>query len=382
MDPAARVEDNAAFLGVLSTPPEPPRRSMTQGRQTFHWRPDSAEPRVPSVASPEALRARLSPLVEDRASGPDALVREVARELTEWVTDQGDELDWANFHRRWLGESSDLRASHDWRATLAHLFDTLDDLPRFARENDIEAPVADVVAEELGLWLGGLDRLDGESLDWDGRPLAEGARLPDRTTCVDAWAADLEPGELIAVHGYSSTVVTVLSLLHERGLAPRALFSEGGPDLGGRRMAKELAPLGIDVRLCYDAALPAELASVDRFWVGTEALGAGAFLGRVGTTTLLREARRLEVPVAVLATSDKWMPRGALKLPAWCERDGWLLWENAPEGVELASQAFELVPLSLIDVFSTERGFESAAQFSLRALRTVSRPTLLTSATH
>ena len=194
--------------------------------------------------------------------------------------------------------------------------------------------------------------------------------MPDRTACARALYHDFQKGEVVCVHGYSSTVVAVLSLLAQRGLDPRVVLSEGAPDLGGRRMAKELLPFGVRVRLCYDAVLAAELVRSDRVWIGTESIGPNGLLGRVGTSLLFQEARRHEVPTCVLATADKWMPRGELVLPQWCEKDPWLLWENAPDGVELRSQAFERVPLSLVDVFATEEGFESAPQFSLRALRT------------
>ena len=90
---------------------------------------------------------------------------------------------------------------------------------------------------------------------------------------------------------------------------------------------------------------------------------------RVGTRALLNEARRLEVPTAVLATSDKLVPDGELALPLWSERDTWLLWENAPEGVRLDSQAYESVPLDLPGVFATEQGRLSATELSLRCLR-------------
>ncbi len=76
------------------------------------------------------------------------------------------------------------------------------------------------------------------------------------------------------------------------------------------------------------------------------------------------------MPTAVFATSDKLTPRGKLTLPAWSERDSWLLWENAPEGVRVDSQAFETVPLELVDTFATEAGLEGAADLSLRSLWT------------
>ena len=127
---------------------------------------------------------------------------------------------------------------------------------------------------------------------------------------------------------------------------------------------------GVRLTLVYDAALPGLLGRADRVWLGTEAIGAQAFLAAVGTRLLLQEAERLEVRSAVLATSDKLMPRGALAPPAWGARDGWLLWEDAPEGVRLESQPYEPVALDLPEFFITEHGAGSATDLALRALRT------------
>lgn len=377
----------------------PPWVEMTDERYSFHWRPgDGRGPVPPSLRGPHGansttgstrrssggssglsgrLGQRIRPLVLDRASSSDALVREIAALVLEWLGAAGEDLDrgfdWANLHRVWTSEMDAFRESQGWRAPVAHFLETIDALPRFARDARLDAAPRDVLAEELGLWLGGLElaaRAGAHAPTWSGVPLDPGVRMPERALCANAIASEFEHGETVCIHGYSSTTLAVLSLLAQRGLEPRVVLSEGAPDLSGRRMAKELLPLGVRVRLTYDAGLASELKQVDRVWIGTEAIGPEGLLARVGTSLLFQEARRLEVPTAVLATADKWMPRGELCFPQWCEKDPWLLWEGAPEGVDLASQAFERLPLALVDVFATEAGFESAPEFSLRALRT------------
>ncbi|MFT5050339.1 MAG: hypothetical protein ACI8QZ_001740 [Chlamydiales bacterium] len=342
---------------------------MTDERQSFHWR---AETR-PRAQAPARLSSALKPLVVDRASSAEALVREVVGLLMDWLSDHGQDLDWPGLQRSWATDIRAFRESHGWRGPVAHLLETIDRLPRFARDGCLNAAPRDVLAEEMGLWADGYDPLPGLEPNggtWNGEPLASGCRLPDRADCARALIDDAQRGEIICVHGYSTTVVAVISAMQERGLKPQLVLSEGSPDLGGRRMARELVPLGVQIRICYDVALASELANADRVFIGTEAIGPECVLARVGTTTLFQEARRREVPTFVLATADKWMPRGEMMLPRWCEKDPWLLWESAPDGVELDSQAFERVPLSLVDFFATECGLESASQFSLRALRT------------
>lgn len=322
---------------------------------------------------PERLSSALKPLVVDRASSADALVRELVELFMDWLADHGAELDWPALQRAWASDIDAFRRSQGWRAPVAHFLDAIDRLPRYARNARLDAAPRDVMAEELGLWVDGFDPLPGFGplpSAWDGTPLSSGCRMPDREACVRGLLADFVPGEVLCVHGYSTTVLAVVSILHKRGLRPEVVLSEGVLDLAGRRMARELAPLGVPITLCYDVALVSKVAEVDRVWIGTEAIGPDSVLARIGTRELFEEARRREVPTFVLATADKWMPRGEVSLPRWCEKEPWLLWENAPEGVELESQAFERVPLSLVDHFATEVGLESASEFSLRALRT------------
>ena len=80
---------------------------------------------------------------------------------------------------------------------------------------------------------------------------------------------------------------------------------------------------GNTTRFVYDAALVAAAGRVDRIWLGSEAIGQETFVGRIGTRALLERARHLDVPVAILATTDKLVP-GPLRLPEWpadSERD-------------------------------------------------------------
>lgn len=59
-----------------------------------------------------------------------------------------------------------------------------------------------------------------------------------------------------------------------------------------------------------------------------------------------------------------------MELPRWCEDEPWLLWERPPSGVTVVSQAYEAVPLDLVDVFASEFGLVDAAELAVRALRT------------
>ena len=378
---------------------------MTSPRNVFQWSSQG----LPAGGSPGPTRLEesLDPVARDHASSAAELVREASAAVLRWLQDAGDYggfrdsqdsqdsrddhddhddhddrddggsgagedcgAGWERLRTELTRELVTLTESQGWRGPFACWFDALDRTLAAGLAGEFQAPAREVLAEELGLWLGG----HGAGTDeWNGEPLASGRRLPDRARCVEALLADLQRGEVIAVHGWSETVQMALEEVHGRGLAPEIVLSEGGPDLGGRRMARHLANAGAKVRLVYDTALFGVLQRADRMWLGTEAIGAEAFLGRVGTRALAQEARRLGVPCAILTTSDKLMPAGELRTPNWCEQATWLLWEHAPEGVRLDSQAFEAVPLDIPDHFATEHGLLNAAQLSLRSLRTGER---------
>lgn len=368
---------------ALPVPPQAPhttlgQHGMTSPRNVFQWSsqglPEGGSP------GPTRLEENLDPVARDHASSAAELVREASAAVLRWLQDSGDYEDsnagggsgaeWERLRTELTRELVTLTESQGWRGVFARWFDVLDRTLAAGLAGEFDAPAREVLAEELGLWLGG----QGAGADeWNGEPLAPGRRLPDRARCVEALLGDLERGEVIAVHGWSETVQMALEEVHGRGLAPEIVLSEGGPDLGGRRMARRLANAGAKVRLVYDTALFGVLHRADRMWLGTESIGAEAFLAHVGTRALAEEARRVGVPCSILATSDKLMPAGELRTPSWCDQATWLLWEHAPEGVRLDSQAFEAVPLDIPDHFATEHGLLNATELSLRSLRTGER---------
>ena len=122
----------------------------------------------------------------------------------------------------------------------------------------------------------------------------------------------------------------------------------------------ELLSFKLTLNLCDDTlGGEDEVAAVrraDRVWLGTDALGTDAFLGRVGTGALVECARELGVTTTVLATTDKLTPGGDLTLPDWAAGEAWHLWESAPRDVEVEAQPFESVGLEWVDGVATEVG--------------------------
>ncbi|MFT7677732.1 MAG: hypothetical protein ACI8QC_001717 [Planctomycetota bacterium] len=331
----------------------------------LHQRPGA--PDEGAQSNPEGL---LEALAADRVSSAAEVVRGASRVLLEWLYGQQSGWDWLSAGAELNRLLAPLTQAHGWRAPVALWHSTLALACRQGASVAASCGPREMLAEELGLWLNGAEEHSAGEQAWNGRPGGVGRRLPDRARCGLGPLEELEACEIVGVHGNSESVALALIEAHRRGLKPEVHVSEGGPEMGGRLLAKRLVEAGLSVRFLYDSALLQRVGHVDRIWLGTEAIGAQAFLGLVGTRLLLEEARRIEVPVTVLATTDKLCPQGELRLPSWGERDDWLLWEHAPSGVVLDSQPYEAVPIELAGHFSDEYGVGSAADLAVRALRT------------
>lgn len=331
------------------------------------WRP---EPPAEERTGDPVLA--LQELGRDRLLDAQSLVRAASAEVYVWLLARPQ--DWSR-ERAWreLGRLlQPLSAAHGWRGAVALWLGTLERLctqGTGARGQESEGPAREL-ATEVGLWLGGMDEMRPGHEAWNGLPGSPGERLPDPALCGAGPVNQLGKGEIVAVHGDSPAVAAALLAAATAGLRPTAYVSEGGPELGGRRLAQELSEGGVRVHFHYDGGLVARLGHVDRVWLGTEAVGAQAFVGLIGTRNLLREARRLEVPITLLTTSDALVPGGELQLPPWGEQNPWLLWESAPAGVEVQGQPYEAVPLALIGQVADEHGMGRPAELALRALRT------------
>lgn len=346
--------------------------------------PDSAsEPFRPSpIAAPAGERSdstestelarRLAPLAVDHETCARDLVNATARETFDWTLAWPLEWDAEHVGRELERGFATWAREQTWRGPCAQFLDTLRRTWRtYARRG--RGVLQGLVAEELGLWMWsveeGVDFLGEHDVAWSGEPLARGRRMPLRSAVARHAAEELGDGETVLANAWSDTLATALERAWADGKRPRLLIGEGLPYFDGRRMARRLLDEGVFVTLVYDAALVAAIPRADRVWIATEAIGAREFAARIGTCTLVEEAARRDVPVSLLATSDKLVPGGALELPPWCERMPELLWREPEDGVELEPQCFEAVPNELFPDVITEAGRERFADLALRALR-------------
>lgn len=345
---------------------------MTARRVQYRW-PSPLTDADGSTDTDLELAARFSKRGVDRAADGRALVREAASELIDWVRTRPES--WS-FRRAGVELEAGLAAWSDtyaWRGVCARFLDALREVHHdAARRGGVPGP-REALLEELGLWLSAdVSRL-GEPA-WDGSPLGAGARLVNERDVIPAALRGMERGMELLVFGEGSLVASVLCEAQRSGFAPRVLIAEGGGDFAGRRLARELADKGVRTRLTYDVVALGALETVDQLLITTDAVGAGNFLARAGTGIACAEARRLEVPVRVLTTRDAVMPAGALRLPAQCAEDTWMLWPDAPAGVQLESQCFEIQACGVASEWLTDAGLERPADLCVRGMKTTAAP--------
>jgi len=345
---------------------------MPTHRISWSWSPAAQED---CVQRADNLVEALSESARDRASSAASITVEAAERMRAWINAQDESWSFS-------AAAADLEAGwgewahhQGWRGPCAAWIDALRCTYREARDAGGAPGPRQALLTELDAWLAeapaDVPRHQGESREAGFAARTRLGRPED--VCPHALRR-LGREETILIHGYSETALGVVTAAQKAGLFPEVLLAQGAADQSGLRSARHLANHGVRVRLAWDVAVVANVDEVDRIWLGTEAVGAGAFLAPVGTSLLLEQAERLEVPAAVLCTVDKLVPGGSVQLPPWGEEESWNLWAYAPEGVELSSQPLERVDAEKIGLWLTEAGEETLAEFCTRGLKPYPAP--------
>ena len=140
------------------------------------------------------------------------------------------------------------------------------------------------------------------------------AQLTTAPTTIAAHFESLLSGHRsirVAMFSYSGTAIGAVVRARRR---IRGVFcAEGRPNFEGRRAARELSLAGLRVTLLTDPAWLDSLGKAAMVVVGADAVTESAFLNKVGTSAAVCSARRLRIPVYVLADSTKFLPSTAAR---------------------------------------------------------------------
>lgn len=139
-------------------------------------------------------------------------------------------------------------------------------------------------------------------------------------------------------HSHSETVLSLLRQLQSSGIPFRVLQSLSSPGEEGRLSMERMHQLKIRAALIDDKDIPEALAHSDIILMGCDALLPTEFLNKLGTLSILEQAKKLN-KLSFLATES----RKEINRSEWKS--------------ELSDQSlFEWVPLYLLDKIVTEKG--------------------------
>jgi translation initiation factor 2B subunit (eIF-2B alpha/beta/delta family) len=171
----------------------------------------------------------------------------------------------------------------------------------------------------------------------------------------------------LCTYSYSSTVLK--AILGGRDQILWVACSEGRPCFEGRKMAEELSGAGIAVRFFVDSALPSYMRFCSAFVSGADAIDGDGFLNKQGTGVLALEAFERKKPAWVLADTSKFGTSGIVQMNSNSLDFGMHnqeVWEQAPAGVTIFNDYFEMVPFRRGNRVLCERGWRSPEQIALQ----------------
>ncbi|MCA9803701.1 MAG: hypothetical protein KC777_17135 [Cyanobacteria bacterium HKST-UBA02] len=184
----------------------------------------------------------------------------------------------------------------------------------------------------------------------------------ERSLCESAakiadMAFDLiEPGCFVFAYSFSSTVVSALLNARAKGRYFRVACTEARPSLEGRKFAARLSAGGIEVVHTFDNAMGLVLANCAVAFMGCDGIARPGVVNKVGSWLLAVGCRELGIPLYALSGTEKFVGEDRLFEFEKHHRPGAEVWEDAPRGISLLNNQYDLVPFSLISGLVTERG--------------------------
>lgn len=171
----------------------------------------------------------------------------------------------------------------------------------------------------------------------------------------------IEPGGLVFAYSFSSTVVSALLNARSRGKYFRVVCTEARPNMEGRKLASRLASGGIEVIHTFDMAMGLALPNCCAAFMGCDCIARPGVVNKVGSWMVAVSCRELKVPLYALSGTEKFVGDDRLFEFEKHERPGQEVWGEAPKGVRMLNNQFDLVPFDLLTGLVTECGILTEA---------------------
>jgi translation initiation factor 2B subunit (eIF-2B alpha/beta/delta family) len=164
---------------------------------------------------------------------------------------------------------------------------------------------------------------------------------------------------IIATYSRSSLVERTLLKLVEQNPDLKVMVSEGRPGYEGVALAQNLGSAGIKVKLCVDSALPGLLSNCEALLIGADAIVEDEFCNKIGTEILCRTAIKLQLPVFVISSNDKFLPLELRKFFRIIDHSSSEILSQKMSNVEVYNRLFEWIPNELVTEFICGEGVKT-----------------------
>jgi translation initiation factor 2B subunit (eIF-2B alpha/beta/delta family) len=169
----------------------------------------------------------------------------------------------------------------------------------------------------------------------------------------------IQHGMTIFTHTLSETVMRVMNTATKMGIHFQVLVSESQPNCDGVETARQLAKIGVRVKLGLDAGMGDMVRQADLMLTGAEAITPEcAAVCKVGTYLAALATREFGVPYYILADTYKFIPSSMMSIFARDKNIHSDLFTNKKkvEGVEYIEEIFDTTPPQFITGVVTEKG--------------------------
>lgn len=175
-------------------------------------------------------------------------------------------------------------------------------------------------------------------------------------------------GRSIMTLSRSSTVLSAFRQLSDQ--LREVIVLESRPALEGRNMAKDIADMGVRVKIIADSAVGSFMDEVDLAVTGADAiLSDGKVVNKIGTYPLALLCEKSEKPFFVLSSLFKADVHNIGV--TFQERPSKEIWEAPPSNVTPVNIYFERLPPSLISGILCEKGEVPPENFVTKARKYV-----------
>lgn len=202
-----------------------------------------------------------------------------------------------------------------------------------------------------------LDEGFDRAKEYVDREIEDFARRLDRV--IDVAVDFLSQYKKFATVSYSSTVISVMSRMAERGKVS-LWVSKGDPVPFGLRLADELFDSGVETVVTTDALLPYFVRKVDAVVVGADSVDEAGLVNGAGTFALALAAARYGIPFYVVCGTEKFLPTLLSRYHVIRDEPFPL---KLSKGHGIAYRIFDLTPPDLITAFITEKGVMGQEEF-------------------